>query len=34
VECVEEEAGWLLVRTPDGEQGWIPAASIRGAPRD
>jgi RimJ/RimL family protein N-acetyltransferase len=24
VECLAEESGWLLVRTDDGRQGWIP----------
>lgn len=26
VECLAEESGWLLVRTDDGRQGWIPAS--------
>ncbi len=25
VECLAEESGWLLVRTKDGREGWIPA---------
>ena len=25
VQCLAEESGWLLVRTGDGREGWIPA---------
>ena len=28
VECLAEESGWLLVRTNDDREGWIPAACL------
>jgi SH3-like domain-containing protein len=28
VECLAEESGWMLVRTDDGREGWIPADCI------
>ena len=28
VECLAEESGWLLVRTDDGQEGWIPSGCI------
>ncbi len=29
VECIETEAGWLLVRTADGREGWIPEDCVK-----
>jgi len=28
VECLAEESGWLLVRTEDGREGWIPGSCV------
>jgi len=27
IDCLDEVAGWLLVRTAEGRQGWIPVQS-------
>jgi flagellar basal body rod protein FlgF len=28
VECIANESGWLLVRTDEGQEGWIPASCV------
>jgi len=28
VDCLAEESGWLLVRTEDGQEGWIPSGCM------
>ena len=29
IECVETEAGWLLVRTAEGREGWVPSDCVK-----
>ncbi len=29
VECIAKESGWLLVRTEEGREGWIPDSCVK-----